>query len=394
MTAGATLTYAHRMRQNSPAPVSAGSYYEELLLLFLLIPLYFQIWGRFGQKFAVAALLSMTTGVCCWFLTLVFKPAAPGSPSPDTGSKSQLAVVDQLVDASSVAVAANSEKSAPPETLKHSANPANSDNQYNPGSSAIPGRLEPAQKPADRFGWSLFLLFPLFCPLALPLWLIPGILVATYIIVFNGFGGFGRHIFNPVAVAVVFMLVGYGHTASLHAVRPLPGPYDGFTIWNAGAPVAKPVWQIYADVPVDTLFQASFSGLLPAIPGSAFGLPLLLASAIFALAAGHRRIWWITSVLALQLWVMFFNGSVSLNISPLHPLFLGIIPSLLLVAVIDRHSLPDDMSGQIVSGLLFAFFALLFVFRSPDPLGPAYGFLLAQISAPLATDLIMRRFNP
>lgn len=357
LTAGAPLTYAHRMRQNTPAPVSSASDHENLLLLFLLLPLYFQIWGRFGQKFAVAALLSMTTGVCCWFLSLIFKPAASDNPEKIKKSES-------------------------------SARQGQSDEQCHPNNP------DNACLPADRFGWPLFLLFPLLCPLALPLWLIPGILVVTYLLVFNGFGGFGRHIFNPVAVAVVFMLVGYDHTASLHAVRPLPGPYDGFTVWSAGTPVAMPVWQIYAEVPVDALFQASFSGLLPAIPGSVFGLPLLLASAVFSLAVGHRRIWWVTSVLALQLGVMLFNGSASLNISPLHPLFLGTIPTLLLLAIVDRHSLPEDVPGQIISGLLFAFFALLFVFRSPDPLGPVYGLLLAQISAPLVTDLVMRRFNP
>lgn len=356
LTAGARLTYSHRMRQNSPASVSPASDHENLLLLLLLLPLYLQIWGRFGQKFAVAALLSMTTGVCCWFLSLIFKPA----------------------------VADNPEKFKKSETLETLANQGESGGSGNPGNACLP---------ADRFGWPLFLLFPLLCPLALPLWLIPGILVVTYLLVFNGFGGFGRHIFNPVAVAVVFMLVGYDHTASLHAVRPLPGPYDGFTVWSAGTPVAMPVWQIYAEVPVDELFQTSYAGLLPAIPGSAFGLPLLLASIILALAAGYRPVWWVTSVLGLQLGGMLFNGYASLNISPLHPLYLGIIPTLLLVAVVDRHSLPDDIPGQIISGLLFAFFALLFILRSPDLLGPAYGLLLAQISAPFATDLVMRRFN-
>ena len=392
LTVDARLTYAHRMRQNSPVSVTTASDHENLLLLFLLLPLYFQVWGRFGQKFAVAALLSIATGVCCWFLSLIFKPAAPETFAVTTGSKSSVAA-GNVVNASSVSTDVNSEKSVYPETLKKTADPASSDKQDNPGEPDSLDSLEPAQLPVDRFGWPLFLLFPLLCPLALPLWLIPGILVATYVIVFNGFGGFGRHIFNPVAVAVVFMLVGYDYTASLHAVRPLPGPHDGFTVWNAGAPVAMPVWQLYSRVPVDALFQASFSGLLPAIPGSAFGLPLLLASAVLAIAAGYRRIWWLTSVLALQLGVMLVSDSVSLNISPMHPLFLGIIPTLLLVAVIDRHSLPDDVPGQIVGGLLFAFFALIFVFRSPDLLGPAYALLLAQISAPLATDLIMRRFN-
>ncbi len=395
LTTGAPLTYAHRMRQNSPPPVSPASDHEHLLLLFLLLPLYFQIWGRFGQKFAVAALLSMTTGVCCRFLSLIFKPAAPDTSSPTVGSATPVAAVSlSAAVVAEIPAGANFANPDNPDKLKTAANSANQCNSCEQGKKNEPDKPDTIRLPADRFGWSLFLLFPLLCPLALPLWLIPGILVATYIIVFNGFGGFGRHIFNPVAVAVVFMLVGYGHTASLHAVRPLPGPYDGFTTWSAGAPLAMPVWQVYAGVPVNRLFQASFSGLLPAIPGSAFGLPLLLASAVLALAAGHRRVWWVTSVLALQLGVMLFNGSVSLNISPLHPLFLGIIPALLLMAVIDRHSLPDDTPGQVVSGLLFAFSALLFIFRSPDPLGAAYGLLLAQIATPLATDLFMRRFNP
>ncbi len=299
---------------------------SDLFLSLFLLPLYFFIWGRFGQKFAVGVLISLFTGAGCWLLALILTPA----------------------------------------------------------------RL-PANLKADNFGWKLFLLFPLFCPLALPLWLIPIILIAAYLLTYSSFGGCGRHIFNPVAVAVVFMLVGYGHTASLHPVRPLPGPYDGFKIWNAGLPVAKPVWKTYAEVPPTALVEASYSGLLPALPGSAFGLPLLAASAALALIGGRRRVWWVSAVLIMQLATMFGAGSPGLEISALHPLLLGVVPGLLLVAVIDEVSLPEDWPGQIINALLFSVLGLVFILRSENLLGPVYALLLAQITSPLLTDLLMRR---
>ncbi len=327
----ADATFSRRGLMNQiadSADVKKRSDRSVLLLGLFLIPLYFFIWGRFGQKFAAGALISFATGASCWLLALIMKPA-------------------------------NS----------------------------------PATLEAAGFGWHLFLLFPLFCPLAMPLWLIPVILIAAYLLAFSSFGGCGRNVFNPVAVAVVFMLVGYGHTASLHAVRPLPGPYDGFKIWNAGLPAAKPVWQTYAEVPLTALAQSSYSGLLPALPGSAFGLPLLAASAALALIAGRRRVWWVVTVLALQLITMFASGRWGLEVSALHPLLLGVVPGLLLVSVTDEVSLPEDWPGQIINGLVFASLAVLFIFRSENLLGPVYALLLAQIAAPLVTDLIMRRSN-
>ncbi|MDD3148404.1 MAG: RnfABCDGE type electron transport complex subunit D [Candidatus Riflebacteria bacterium] len=299
---------------------------SDLFLCLFLLPLYFFIWGRFGQKFAAGALISLSTGAGCWLLALIFKSAGP------------------------------------------SANSA-----------------------TDRFGWGLFLLFPLFCPLALPLWLIPIILIAAYLLTYSSFGGCGRHIFNPVAVAVVFMLVGYGHTASLHPVRPLPGPYDGFKVWNAGMPSAKPVWETYAEVGPEFLVEASYSGLLPALPGSAFGLPLLAASAALALLGRRRRVWWVVAVLSVQLATLLVAGWSDLDISALHPLLLGIVPGLLLIAVFDEVSLPEDLVGQVISALLFSSLAIVFIFRSENLLGPVYALLLAQITAPLLTDLLMRR---
>lgn len=252
-------------------------------------------------------------------------------------------------------------------------------------------------RPAERndterpFCWQLFMVFPLFYPLAMPLWLLPGILAAGYLISLSSFGGTGRQIFTPVAVALVFMLAGYGHTSAIQPVKPFAGAFDGFRIWSAGMPPACPVWKIYAEIPVDNLVEASYSGLLPAIPGLAFGLPLLVASAALSLIACRRCIWWVTSVMALQVFALIFSGYNDLEISALHPLLLGPIPGLLLVAVADAVALPEEKTGQMIGGILFAAFALLFVFRSENILGPVYGLLLAQIASPLLTDMVVAR---
>lgn len=300
----------------------------DLLLILFLLPLYFAVWGRFGQKFAAGAALSIATGACCWLVALIMQ--SPGKPET--------------------------------------------------GRSTI-------------FGWPLFVLFPLFCPLALPLWLIPFILIVSYLVVISSFGGFGKHFFNPVALAVVFMLCGYGATASLNAVRPLADASAGFKVWSAGLPPARPLWQIYTTVPTLDLVKASCSGSLPSIPGNAFGMPLLAASFILSFMFGRRRLWWLTVVVATAGFTSLVIQSRNLDISPLHPLLLGVMPGLLLIAVADFSTLPESGLGQMVSALIFAAFAVLFIFKSENILSPVYALLLMQIVSPLVIDVLTRRVN-
>lgn len=294
------------------------------LMVLVLLPLYFAVWGRFGQKFAAAAGLSIATGVCCWFFILVRQSAASDLKADE-----------------------------------------------------IP------------FCWSLFFLFPLFCPLGLTLWLIPFILVLAYLVSISSFGGFRRHFFNPVAVAVILMLVGYGSTASLSASKPLPSADSGYRVWTAGVPPTRPLWFYYAAVPAENLLRAAVAGDLPAVPGSVFTLPLLLLSGLLALVFARRRIWWLTLCLcipAFSLLAQYWGWSA---LSPLHPLLLGLVPALALTAIADYHTLPETVGAQIVSAMLFAALVLLFTVRSENPLGPVFALLLMQVISPLLYDLLM-----
>ncbi len=296
----------------------------DIFLALLLVPVYFAVWGRFGQKFAAGLGLSVLTGMGYWLYAIVSQPA------------------EEELDFAGV-----------------------------------------------PFCWLLFVLFPLFLPLALPLWLIPVILAAGILISISSFGGYGRHFFNPVIIAVVFMYCGYEHTAALGVCRPLASPTAGFAVWTAGMPVAEPVWKIWERVPTAQLLSASISGTLPALPGNAFPAFLLLLSFVMAWFCGRARLWWSCSVV----FVMIFSALAAwfriAVFSPVHLLFLGILPGVLLAAVADYTTIPADRTEQIFSALIFALLTVGFAVHSDMVFGPAFALLLAQIAAPLAADTVM-----
>lgn len=237
------------------------------------------------------------------------------------------------------------------------------------------------------FSWRLFLLFPLFIPLALPLWLIPLILVAVYLLSISAFGGYGRHIFNPIVLAVVFMLHGYGDMGVIHPSRPLPKELSGYKIWTAGIPPTAIPVQMLSDIKAESAFILSMSGLMPNVPGSSFGAWILMASFLFSLFSKKTFYWWLMAVGFIFAFASFSPQNKAFEMPGINPLLFGIIPSLILSAVADSKSLPKPFSGQVINASLFGFFSILFLFNSSNILAPAYGFLLAQILSPLAIDL-------
>lgn len=238
------------------------------------------------------------------------------------------------------------------------------------------------------FCWHLFLLFPLFVPLALPIWLIPTILVISYLIAVASFGGQGKQIFNPVIVAVVFMLYGYGNNGLTEASRPFPASTNGYTVWTSGIPPRSDIRDIYSSVPASLAFSASIKGSIPNIPGSCYSSIILIASLVFSLFFKRCRIWWIVTFISILLFAYFIPHPKEFNIPFTNICFLGIMPSLFLCAIADITTLPKSVSGQIISALIFAGFAVLMIYKLPDILAPAYAFLLSQVFSPLIIDII------
>ena len=238
------------------------------------------------------------------------------------------------------------------------------------------------------FCWFLFLLFPLFLPLALPLWLIPCILIINYLISVVAFGGYGKHIFNPIILAVVFLIYGYGSMGLTEPSRPFPPTKNGYLIWTSGIPPRSDIREIYSSVPVKIAFINSLNGSIPNIPGSSFSIIILIASLIISLIFNRCRIWWTVSFIAILLFAYFLPQPQNIDIPAINLLLLGIIPSLLFCGVADNTTIPESGTGQTIYAVIFAFFAVLMVFNSSSILAPAYAFLLSQIFSPLVIDII------
>ncbi len=237
------------------------------------------------------------------------------------------------------------------------------------------------------FCWFLFLLFPLFIPLALPLWLIPTILIITYLISVSAFGGHGKQIFNPVIVAVVFMIYGYSHIGLTEASRPFPSSKDGYLVWTSGIPPKSDIRDIYSTIPKELAFSASLHGSIPTIPGSCFASIILIFSLLYSILFNRRRIWWIVSIVSICIFAHILPQPNSFNIPPTNLLFLGILPSLLLSGVADATTISESIFGQTITAIVFAGFAVFITYNSSNILAPAYAFLLTQVFSPLIIDI-------
>lgn len=238
------------------------------------------------------------------------------------------------------------------------------------------------------FCWNLFLLFPLFIPLALPLWLIPTILVISYLISVVSFGGQGKHIFNPIIVAVVFMLYGYGNNGLTEPSRPFPSSTNGYIIWTSGIPPRSDIRDIFSSIPPNLAITASIKGSIPSIPGSCYSAIILIASLLFSIFFKRCRIWWVVAFLSIIAFAYFLPQPIGFNIHITNICILGIIPSLLLCGVADSTTLPKSVIGQVISAVIFAGFAVLMIYNLSDILAPAYAFLLSQVFSPLIIDII------
>lgn len=239
-----------------------------------------------------------------------------------------------------------------------------------------------------RFPWAWFWVFPLFVPLGMPLWLIPVSLTAAWIISVSAFGGIGRNIFNLVALALVFIMAGYGSSVSLTASKPFASPLAAISIWTAGINPVEPALRNWLTRPVTSFSDFFAGGHLPAIPGFAFPGPLLLVVLFIVLLLPGRRIWFFSTMI-----LIFAGGELAARTMPeliksgASLLGTGIFAALLLTCLADENTIPDNAGEQFLFSLIFAVAMVVFACGASQELGPVYGLLLTQAIFPFVADV-------
>lgn len=237
------------------------------------------------------------------------------------------------------------------------------------------------------FPWLLYAAFPLFYPLPLSLWLLPLILVVAHLMAVSAFGGHPNHSFNPVAVAAVFMLLGYGHTASIGPSLPMPAA-TGFTSWSAGVPSTQPPAKIYRQIPAFSALKASITPAYPSIPGASMGGYLLAMAIFLAFYLKRGRPWLLATLVFMSLLPNFSSLWKGAGMVFPYALFFGPLPALAFIYICDEALERVPALEQVVGALIFVAFFIFTSVRSQDIYHLIYAFLLMQTLAPLATDLL------
>ncbi|HOY68475.1 MAG TPA: RnfABCDGE type electron transport complex subunit D [Candidatus Ozemobacteraceae bacterium] len=237
-----------------------------------------------------------------------------------------------------------------------------------------------------RRGAVLWAALPLALPAATPLWALATGAVFGETVVRQLFGGYGRNIVNPLAVAVVFLGVSY--PAIITGAETMPGsqPAAGFTRWASDG-AACPV------LPQCSLASRFLVLDAPVTPGSlspllaVAGLGLLWRRRAFHAAFPAGAV----AGLALTLTVQSLLG---------RPTAIPAIDTLvadggfliaLAAAGLDPYSLARTPAVRLPGGLLFGgLFALLVRVQGAVPAGFS-ALLLTNLVTPLADACVVAR---
>lgn len=238
------------------------------------------------------------------------------------------------------------------------------------------------------FNWFLFLMFPLFIPLSLPLWAIPFILIISYLISIVAFGGHGKHIFNPIIIATVILLYGYNDYGLIAPSCSLPDPYSGYKIWSSGVPPRIDIREILSTLPFKSIYTLAMTGNIPNMPGSCYSPIILLVAILFGVVFKRRLIWLFLSIFTIIIVAFIFSILKGGNIAAINVLSLGIVPSLLLCGIADFTTIPESKLGQSISAIIFSILVVIFFYNSSNILAPVYAFLIFQVVSPLIIDIV------
>lgn len=234
-------------------------------------------------------------------------------------------------------------------------------------------------------GCLVWAMLPLVLPPAVPWWLPAAGAVFGETVARQLFGGYGRNLVNPLAVAVVFLGTGYPALLEYAAMMPGAGPASGLTGWTSFGSACP------ASPGEFTIAQAFLAGM-PILPGEASivvafcGLIMLVraraldarwpAGALIGLAAA--------ALIAAILRPAAGHGIVDALLGA------GFLPAVA-AAGLDVYSLPRTPEMRIPAGIVYGMlYILLRVAGGAVP--PAFAaLLLVNVLTPLGDTVIISR---
>ncbi len=245
----------------------------------------------------------------------------------------------------------------------------------------VGGRLRGASVSAR--GCLIWSMLPLALPPAIPWW-VPAVGAGFGEIVARQlFGGYGRNLVNPLAVAVVFVGTGYPALLEQAAMMPGPGPVAGLSSWTCFGP-ACPLspgaftlsHALLADMPVlpgEASFLVALCGLFLLLRARALdgrwpmgtGVGLIVAATVAVGLRGDAGV------------IAMLQGA-------------GLLPALA-AAGLDVYSLPRTPEMRLPAGIVYGMMYVL-LRTSGSVVPPAFAaLLLVNVLTPLGDTVVIGR---
>ncbi len=240
------------------------------------------------------------------------------------------------------------------------------------------------------FPWFMFFLLPLFSPIGVPFVAVFFSALIAFFLALKAFGGYKKHFFNPLAVAVVIMICGYYHTGTFVETLPFKNLKEGYSFVSYGLPDYRDSNLLIQKACEDkTVWLKMFEPAPKNFPGCAFPFVSFFSAFTLAFLFKRGRVFFFFSVL-FYLFFAFLASYLRLSNVEIF-VFAGAFPLLLFAAIADPFSIPEKKAEQMVFAFLFAFFAAVFTIYANSSVFTFFSLLLATVFAPLLSDSILKK---
>jgi len=240
----------------------------------------------------------------------------------------------------------------------------------------------------DLVGLSTWFIVPLILPPAFPIWMVLAALIFGILIATVFFGGHGRELASPVAVAWAFAALSFARDFGLGWSLPFTSNFEGFNHFGASLlTIDHPLLLLKSRAPIPLM--EILSGNFPQTPINAvpllligIGLLLLLLRAIdFRSSLGF-----ICTVVILTIGYGFFNNNLSLAVNSL---FVGNLFAAAFFVIPVFNVTPRTNPGRWITAILTGVVAFLIRTFSSFPDGVFFAVLFGNSFSALIDDRIL-----
>lgn len=250
----------------------------------------------------------------------------------------------------------------------------------------VAGRVR--QDEAIRYNWLVWVLFPLAIPAGIPLWAPPLALSFSLVFGMHFFGGYGRNLFNLIAIGVVFLQLSYPAELGNSVIKPFADPRLGFQHYASQINFPGTIFddlRKFGDIPIRDFFLGRIPGNIgESFPGYLAVLGLLLT---LARILDYRMI--LSSLFGIIATAAIGHAYFPTKIiAPEFQLLVGAVLPFLVLFSGDVFSLPRTPEGRWLGGLAFGFFTVLIRGFSGFSEGVFFAALLMGVFIPICDQLI------